>query len=990
MRKMIRKMLSILGMEWNGLWKPGNWRWIGRGLGVAILLVLCFTAALGDTQSLITTNYIDCGTSPSNSTAVIRYFTLRTRTTVYWNIDMSRANPRNTGYGPAAYFYISGNGLYITSLSGSSELNPGNYEAHSYGGRFGQYSPGVVSGYLYYNDVIYDRSYNFTFDGNHTQDYSMYFPANTPRLGGSGYTVGQALNSVNNLITRPYKIPVSYTLETGGLTGWLPDEADKPSITIYTYNPSSGAKIEYDKISGRDARISGTFNLQEDHGVYISVHVGRSHAMFNTIEPIRCIVTLRYRFDETKPSKPTGLKVLDIQDNNIINGKIYTNLDRVRLQWNQASDSGTPSSGIAGYKLICNGSERYITQNSYTDASNPLFAAEGQYTVRVKSQDKEGHESDLSDPLTIVIDRSVSPVTLPSNPVQFAINPDTTYNVTLTWNRLLDEPGVSKYLVAITNSPEDPKSNLEEVSPEQTQCTFYNLSGEENVSKYLHIQAFDSLGNQSVWTHTNAFKLWSLPATITAQAFATVVNGVRQYKVDLKLENQADAAQYVIERTGPNPIAAIVLTREQLSGAGFKYTDTNNLAPHGKYTYSVYTKNSYEVPSVKNSATVTIPNIPSAANSIVIKDNSGQAVAGPSVNTKDLYANLAQLTDMEGDQFQFRLHYRNLDTGITGMTPVFQSTDIAIELLGLPDGNYEFWLEYQEIANNTPVSTPSFTARRTLAIDTLPPSGSLEPYCIDVNYEVNHGTPGQSLNFNVRAEGYEPAQLRYEWDFGDGGTAVGKEATHIYTSLGTYNVTLRIIDADDNITTKQVQIVITNTTRGRLYANETWGGAQPHVVKGDIYVPEDITLTISPGAVIKVKEECGLYIRGVFHLEDPGRQTGFTAYNAQLHWKGIIFEGQSSGIVNGGNISTAIRGLAILDHSQVTISNCVFSNSHVGIHICETSPTISGCSFVNNIYGIKEDKESPDGSSNPTVSNCTGSGNKIDYYDENSTVTSLP
>jgi hypothetical protein len=965
-------------------------------LWLTVFSLLFITPISGETQSMMVTNYIDCNITTNDTLdEVTKQFTLYTPTMVYWNIDMSQAVeslPTEYGGGQLGYFYINGNGINITSPGGSTTLNPGTYTIHLYGGftRGMYYSmnyDGSISGNVHYDYESYDRSYSFTFNRNSYQDYSMYFPANNPAPGSWTYTSSQALNSINDLMIRSYPVEVDYSLRTGGLSGWWPSEESAPTITIYTCkNGNIVSKI--DEISGHNGSNSGSFNLPKDHGVYITVHVGCCRAAWNYTAEIPCYVDLHYAFDQTNPSIPRELRVFDNQDGGVYtaNGKTYTNKSPVKLQWNPADDPGdsSPSSGIAGYNLYCNnGSPRWVTGNSYEDTTNPLFSNEGEYSIKIQSKDKEGHVSDPSDPLIVVIDNSVNQVSLPVNSVQFTRKPDGTYDVTFNWNTLQDVSGINKYLAALTEESTDPQSGWTEINnPQLTQHPFTGQAA-ANTPKYLHIRAIDNLGNKSSWTKTGEFRIWAAPATITATPTATVVNNAPHYQVELQLENKMEAARYVIERTGPNPINPVVLTREQLLAANFSYADTNNLAPHGQYSYSVYTENSWGVPSEKRySSPITIPNIPATGMSMIIKDNNGQTVTGPSVNTKQLYVNITPQTDLEGDRFRIKLHYKDLDTQITTTTPTFQTADIAIDTLGLGDGNYEFWLEYQETANNQVISNSNFTAHQTLAINTIPSSGSLEPYCIDVNHEANHGTPGQSLNFDVRAEGYELSNLTYQWDFGDGVTAAGKQVTHAYTSLGAHNVSVTISGANFTPTMKQAQIHITNTTKGQLYASETWGGVQPHIIKGDVTVPDNsgIALTISPGAAIRVQEGCGLYIHGSLNLGGAGNQAAFSPYDTG--WKGIIFEGGSSGTVSNASISGAIRGLAILDNATVNVSNCRFSNNVAGIHVCGTSPLISSCTFLNNSYGIKEDQ--PDVAGQPTVTNCAFTGNKVDYYDGSS------
>ena len=64
------------------------------------------------------------------------------------------------------------------------------------------------------------------------------------------------------------------------------------------------------------------------------------------------------------------------------------------------------------------------------------------------------------------------------------------------------------------------------------------------------------------------------------------------------------------------------------------------------------------------------------------------------------------------------------------------------------------------------------------------------------------------LTFNGSGSTDDFGIVRYEWDFGDGSTGIGKKPTHTYTSLGTFTVTLTVYDvvgqSDISITTANI------------------------------------------------------------------------------------------------------------------------------------------------------------------------------------------
>lgn len=67
----------------------------------------------------------------------------------------------------------------------------------------------------------------------------------------------------------------------------------------------------------------------------------------------------------------------------------------------------------------------------------------------------------------------------------------------------------------------------------------------------------------------------------------------------------------------------------------------------------------------------------------------------------------------------------------------------------------------------------------------------------------------KSVTFDASSSGSEGGPItKYEWNFGDGEVATGKIATHIYTSPGTYTVTLNVTDTRGSWGIKQKQMLV--------------------------------------------------------------------------------------------------------------------------------------------------------------------------------------
>ncbi len=70
--------------------------------------------------------------------------------------------------------------------------------------------------------------------------------------------------------------------------------------------------------------------------------------------------------------------------------------------------------------------------------------------------------------------------------------------------------------------------------------------------------------------------------------------------------------------------------------------------------------------------------------------------------------------------------------------------------------------------------------------------GNLDP--VVSSFTVPNGNEGDSLSFAVVATDAPGDPLTYQWDFGDGTTAAGDTATHVFTDNGNFNVTMTISD----------------------------------------------------------------------------------------------------------------------------------------------------------------------------------------------------
>lgn len=111
---------------------------------------------------------------------------------------------------------------------------------------------------------------------------------------------------------------------------------------------------------------------------------------------------------------------------------------------------------------------------------------------------------------------------------------------------------------------------------------------------------------------------------------------------------------------------------------------------------------------------------------------------------------------------------------------------------------------------------------------------------------------------------------------------------------------------------------------------------------GDIYVDNNVSLTIDPNAVIKLEDDVRLEVNG--NLYAQGTQSGpiiFTSINqnpSASDWYGIKVNGSAN--IDNAIIEYADKGINFNNSATGTISNSTFENNNYGIYLYHASPEL--------------------------------------------------
>jgi PKD repeat protein len=234
----------------------------------------------------------------------------------------------------------------------------------------------------------------------------------------------------------------------------------------------------------------------------------------------------------------------------------------------------------------------------------------------------------------------------------------------------------------------------------------------------------------------------------------------------------------------------------------------------------------------------------------------------------------------------------------------------------------------------------------------------------------DHGSAPLTVQFSSAGSSDPDGSIvAYAWDFGDGSSSTGANPSHTYTSVATFQATLRVTDDDGASHSAVLGIDVVDGTT-------FWGGdvtgawtldGSPYRIEGDITVPAGQTLSIEPGVQVIFQSWYQFIVNGT--LQADGTDTApilFSAVDGSPGWLGIRFIGASDtstlsyAIVEKGHATGAsplnYGGGIYIENSSPTISNSVISDNFAirsggGLYLSGSNARLIGNTIANNHVG---------------------------------------
>ncbi len=240
-----------------------------------------------------------------------------------------------------------------------------------------------------------------------------------------------------------------------------------------------------------------------------------------------------------------------------------------------------------------------------------------------------------------------------------------------------------------------------------------------------------------------------------------------------------------------------------------------------------------------------------------------------------------------------------------------------------------------------------------------------------VNASPNPSDVGESVSFTAEVEGDEPIDC--EWDFGDGATATGCEASHTYDEAGSYTVTLTASNDAGEDTAALTQEVESSTQGNVLFVDAdatgadngtSWSNAFPNLQAALRAAEAGQEIWVAEGTYYPDQGQAGGDRSATFQLiSDVALYGGFSGTERSRSERNA--DPASNGTVLSGDIGTAdfsndnsyhvVTGSgtdrsAVLDGFTVTAGRADAYRDEVGAGMrnIDGSPTVRNVIFSSN------------------------------------------
>ena len=149
----------------------------------------------------------------------------------------------------------------------------------------------------------------------------------------------------------------------------------------------------------------------------------------------------------------------------------------------------------------------------------------------------------------------------------------------------------------------------------------------------------------------------------------------------------------------------------------------------------------------------------------------------------------------------------------------------------------------------------------------------------------------------------------------------------------------------------------------QLTEDETWTPEKTYIVKGTLEIPQDVTLSISPGTTVKFGRDALLTVRGILKIGAPLTQE---QVNQLVHltsdnirpvpgdWSGILFDHTHDleSVIRGTVIEYATTALDIQTTSP-TVAECTLRLNKIAIALDGSDARIQHNDIFDNNTGIR-------------------------------------